>query len=190
MILYKRFLIILLFTMSFSCLAQTHELDKRNGFKTMKFGDNMSNFRGLQEFSKSNDKDYIRTIWKTNDSELGYLFDDKIDYFQLFFTRDTKKLAYIQAVVLVHLPFTNTKVLDKFDDYRKSFSSVLGTHNDVIKDHIVGVVWYGKTVAMSLTMDAEKMDLDENGNPTGITSYSLSFYNSDYLNQKSVSEGF
>jgi len=65
------------------------ELDKRNGFKNLKLGTSIEQFENLELINKT--KFYTTALWfPSKDSELNYLFDNKIDLFTLMFDREDK----------------------------------------------------------------------------------------------------
>ncbi len=175
------------FLISSILVSQNLEVDKRNGFKTIKLGSHYSDFDNITE-TTSNVPNTIVGIWKTSDEELGYLFGDKIDFFELTFNKETKELIMLKAVVLIMKPYTDSIPLNRFDTIAKKIIAVLGKPSRV-KEGELNLMWFGNEVGMSFSYKSESLDYDKDYNVIGQTSLNLTILRKDSL-KENLNKGF
>lgn len=177
-------LIIFLVSISYS---QNTEVDKRNGFKDIKLGSHYTNFEGITEIS-NNDTNKIIGLWNTSDKDLGYFFEDKIDFFELTFDKSSKELIAIKVVLLINKPYTEPSAINKFKNIADKLITVLGNPDKTMKE-ILGLVWFGNKISMSFTFNPEKMDIDKDGNTIGLTSLKLIIFSNNEA-KNNINKGF
>jgi hypothetical protein len=153
-----KLLIILLLTFSYS-YSQNDELDRRNGFKTIKLGTHYNKFTGLEDIKPSKETTHllsneIRAYYEPNDDNLKYLFGYKIDFIALNFDKKTKRLIVIELYLFNKKSDNDFK---EFNDINDKFSIVLGDSDD---SKVTSKMWYGKKVALGLTVGYDSSDKD------------------------------
>lgn len=163
-------LVLLITGLSF---GQNLELDKRNGFKQIKLGSSYNSFNGITELPSKNPNSIIG-LWKTSDSDLGYLFNDKISFFELEFDKNSKELKTIRINIVIEKPYTNPEVFERFKVINDKFIYALGKPDQTMKD-MMGFIWYGEKVAMGFMLKAQEMKLDKDYRTVGLTSLILTF---------------
>ena len=154
-------------------IGQNLELDKRNGFKQIKLGSTYNSFNGIVDISCKNPNS-ICGLWKTSDSNLGYLFNDKIDVFELEFDKDSKELKIIRIYIAIQKPYTDPEVFERFKAINEKLISVLGKADRAMTD-LMGFMWFGNKVAMGIMLKAEEMKYDTISKIIGSTSIILTF---------------
>jgi len=167
------FSLIFLITSILTVHCQNKELDERNGFKVIKLGSHIDRFEGIKEI-QSGDPNTIVGFWNTSDPDLGYLFDEKIDIFELGFDRTSKKLKSLKIVIYIKEPYYNPIVFEKFIKIYENIISVLGKPLGSMKD-VRGFYWEGEKVAMALFTKAEELKLNDDGEVIGLSAIYLSF---------------
>lgn len=179
------FLAILLSTVLHS---QNTEVDIRNGFKKIKLGSHISQFENLQSLYTNNYEKISIHMWKPDEEELKYLFDEKIDVFELHFDKNDRKLVMIKAHVIIDKPYVDPMVIKKYKEINDNFISVLGNPNKVSKkSYTTG--WFGNKVAMLFKLSPNELKLDDNANTIGSTEFVLTFLEINRFNKK-LDEGF
>lgn len=180
-------LIIFTFLISSNLVSQNLEVDKRNGFKTIKLGSHYTDFDKITEMP--NDiPNTIVGIWTTTDENLGYFFENKIDFFEFTFDKETKELIMLKAVIVVMKPYTDSFPLNKFDDTAKKIVAVLGNPS-MVKEDELNLMWFGKEIGMSFSYKALSLDYDKDANVIGQTSLNLTIFNKDKL-KRNLNKGF
>lgn len=185
-IIKKTFLhILLLFTVL--AYSQNEEVDKRNGFKSIKLGSHYLSFKGIKDISSSNPNNIVG-LWGTSDKELGYFFNNKIDFFELTFDKKTKELITIQVVVVINKPYTDPSVYKKYFSIADKLVLALGTASSSNQKEM-SILWLGSKLGMGLTLKSESLDFDDNGKIKGIASIKFSVVS---LNKKEeqIKKGF
>lgn len=167
--------------------SQNLEIDKRNGFKSIKLGSHLSYFEGATELT-SNDPSKIVVLWNTDDADLGYFFDNRIDFFELTFDKATKELIMMKVVVMYKKPFSDSSVLEKFKEISKKLIVVVGKPSKVL-DNELSMMWFGERVGMSFLCKPRSIDYDEDGNVIGITTFELVYLTKDAF-KKVTNKGF
>ncbi|PZD79651.1 hypothetical protein DNG35_01200 [Mesonia sp. K7] len=152
--------------MTFSLIsnAQNLEVDKKDGFKTVKLGTNITEFEYLKEL-KVNNPDKIICLWSPKESDLQHLFNEKIDGFQLYFDRDSKKLESINAVIFIEKPMNDSFVIKKFYSLADKIKIALGNPSEVL-DKNMGLLWGGNEVLISLVLKPQETEFKD-GRVTG-----------------------
>ncbi len=153
--------------------GQNSEVDSRNGFKKIKLGSQYDAFNGIVDFPCKNPKS-ICGLWKTSDSDLGYLFNEKIDYFELEFDGISRALNVIRINVVIKKPYTDPEVFERYKAIGDNLKFALGKPNKILED-VFGFMWYGEKVAMALILNPQEMKLDENHKTVGLTNITLTF---------------
>lgn len=194
----------------FCCLSysQNKEVDKRNGFKSIKLGSHYSQFKGLKEMP-TKDRDYIIALWETSDNKLSYLFNNKINFFELHFDKKTKKLIVIKAIITLLNAYTNPIVTEKYSEIKNKFEISLGNADYVksfieeaidktikngylLNQDILKTFWYGTNTDMSFDLVVNNAKFDEDMNiktKECITSFVLTIYSVKNIKNK-INEGF
>lgn len=199
-------LIVILFcTLSYS---QNKEVDKRNGFKTIKLGSDYSQFKGFKETNTKN-RDYIIGFWGTSDENLGYLFDNKISLFELHFDKKTKKLVVIKAIIIIQKAYSNPVISERYGNIKNKLELSLGNANYVksfvdeaidktiqngylLNQDLIKTFWYGTNVDMSfdLVVNNAKFNEDMVIKPKEcITSFVLTIYSVRNI-KNNINNGF
>lgn len=179
-------LVILLFTCLFLD-AQNQELDDRNGFKEIKLGSHYDMFKGIYQIG-SKDPKTIAGLWSTSDPDLGYLFDEKIDVFELEFDKQSKDLQKFRVNIVIKKPYTDPEVFRRFKSICDKLISVLGKPDRDMKDEM-GFIWKGNKVLMGFLMHPEQMKFNDEGKTVGLTTLTLMFASIEGLKEK-TSKGF
>jgi hypothetical protein len=167
--------------------GQNLELDKRNGFKQIKLGTYYLSFNGIREFPSKNPNSIIG-IWKTSDSDLGYLFNEKISYFELEFDKNSKELKTMRINIVIEKPCTDPEVFERFKTINDKFIYALGKPDQTMKDTL-GFMWYGKKIAMGFMLSAQEMKLDKNNRAVGLTSLILVYSSIENFKEETI-KGF
>lgn len=170
-------LLISLFIYSF-VFSQNLELDKKNGFKTIKLGTSMNSFENLKELPNSN-KDIIDTIYMTSDEDLQYLFNHKIHAINLSFDKTSKKLIGIRLIIVVKKPLTDLKVLNKFKAIADDIIAVYGNPNHVTEKTMI-LSWIGNHTALSVYLTpVGEITLGKDDELEGTTNIDVFFFTKD-----------
>ncbi|WP_320815621.1 hypothetical protein [Flavobacterium sp.] len=183
----KKFHILFSFFFITIASSQNLEVDKRNGFKDIKLGDHISMFEGIKEAPF----DYptkIIGLWNTTDENLGYFFDDKVDYFELTFDRTTKKLISISVVLLIKKPYSDPSVLKKYKEINSKLIIALGSPSSV-GEKTISLSWFGNNVMMSFSLNSEQIKFDEDANAIGLTSLKFLIMSKKNI-KENVKKGF
>jgi len=185
-----RTVIILIATifLTFLSYSQNLEVDKRNGFKDIKLGSDPMSFGEIEELP-TDDPNRTRAYWRTQDKELGYFFNNKIDFFELTFDKN-EGLISIQIVIVIKKPYTDSSVSKKFKSIANKLVIALGNPSKVKVDSME-LLWFGNKVGMSLKIESESLYYDDNGEIKGLTS--LKFYVVSYdrvEKEKEIKKGF
>ena len=170
---------------SFS-LAQNLKVDKRNGFKSLNLGTSIEKFENLVIISKTRFK--ISALWTPKNTELHYLFEEKIDYFELSFDPNTLELIAIHINILFKKVYTDPNVYNKF--FKMSTKLVLALGSPIkVDSEKLEFIWLGNKVGMSFRLKPLDIDFDDNGEIIGSTSLILDISS---LNQsrKLIKNGF
>jgi hypothetical protein len=163
-------LVLLITGLSF---GQNLELDKRNGFKQIKLGSSYLSFNGIVEIP-SKSPNSISGIWKTSDLDLGYLFNEKISFFELEFDKNSKELKIMRINIAIEKAYTDPEVFEKFKIINDKLIYALGK-SDQTMDDTMGFIWYGKKAAMAFMLIPQEMKFDKNYKQIGLTSLILTF---------------
>jgi hypothetical protein len=178
----------LLIIIPFISVFQNQEVDRRNGFKEIKMGFNYENFTGIREIPSSSPNQIIG-IWNTSDEDLGDLFDNKIDFFELTFDKLTKKLIILRAVIIIKKPWPEPSVFSKFKSINEKLMHTLGSPDKSNQDDGLSFMWIGDKTAMGLLLSPEKLDLDDEQNIVGLTSIKFVVLSIDFI-EKNANKGF
>lgn len=182
-------IIILIVSILFTALlyGQNQEVDKRNGFKDIKLGSHYSSFKGIRN-TKSNDPNNIKGLWSTSDKNLGYFFNNEIDFFELTFDKGTKELIAMQIVLLIKKPYSDPSVYGKYFSLADKLTMFLGKASKV-KQKEMSILWYGAKVGMGFKLESESLDYDDDNNLRGITSLRFSVVSFEVI-EKQMKKGF
>jgi len=167
--------------------SQNAEIDSRNGFKNIKLGSNISQFENIKILSSDNENNIIG-IWKPTKADLEYLFDEKIEAFELHFTKKEKKLVVIKIHILINKPYVDPVIIRKYKEINDNFISVLGNPNQVSKESLM-TGWFGYETAMMFQLSPNELKLNENGDTIGSSEFILSFVDLKEHNDN-VEKGF
>ena len=166
--------------------AQNQELDKRNGFKSLKLGTNIDQFQDLEITSKK--KDETSAIWTPSiDSELNNLFNDKIDLFTLVFDKN-KNLSKILIKLIVKGKNGDRTAKNKYDLIKGKMTSILGKPKTNPKNPNL-VLWKGTKVKMYLSLKYETGKMNDEDKFITLHSIDVVILSSDGLKEK-ISKGF
>lgn len=177
----KKIITFILFISFTVCNAQSFELDKRNGFKTVKLGTDINQFQNIKILNKTNFK--TTAIWTPSiDSDSGYLFEDKIDVFELTFNPENK-LSIIKLSLFKNVKSNETTMVSKFKYINEKLISVLGKPKPMPKELLerlnngtyINLKWSGEKVLMFLSFRVNDRYLDKNDNYVLTQSINLIF---------------
>jgi hypothetical protein len=183
----KYFLILFLLA-PMICISQNLKVDERNGFKSIKLGTLFENFEGIQIIPVGNDSQIVG-IWKTSDMDLGYLFDNKINFFELTFSKDTERLIIIKAMIYIQKPYIDPTVLGTWKSINDKLIIALDQPDYSRMEGELAMEWRGNKTVMATNLKPEKLAFDEDGNTIGISSIAFVIFNLDKV-VKSVNKGF
>lgn len=134
------------------------ELDKRNGFKTLKIGDNISKYQNNLTLISSDSKTSANTYdYTTSDEELYNVFDSKMIQILLTFDKDKKMVT-----IMLHKFFKDQDALQEAITFSKSLEDKFVTlfGNASSKIHIntkeamqIGLIWVGSKINLKSYVD-------------------------------------
>lgn len=148
------FFLLILFQATFS--QTIDKLDEKNGFKTIKLGENKTKYSGSISYLKSVPISKT-TIYKYtgSDKDLFKLFDIEITTVKLIFDDNTGNLVAISLLKQYSHddPQHYSKASNDLKAVNNNFSILFGSYTSVINDEgdlfrSTGVEWRGKKVVM------------------------------------------
>lgn len=144
-------LICILLLISSAIFGQVSKLDEKNGFKTIKFGTNIYDFKVTYAF-----KDDSGIRWftlKPSDSDLLYVFDNKMDEIILGFDSSDKLVSLrVMKSFEGHNHYQSALALN--EKIIKKFQIALGPPGGLIDDDqsgTLGAYWSGQKVGMTVS---------------------------------------
>jgi hypothetical protein len=122
------------------------------------------------------------------DAELHYLFEEKIDYFELSFYPNTLDLIGIHINLLFKKTYTDPSILNKFDNISTKLVLAPGSPSKVDSEELTSV-WLVNEVGMCFRIKPLDVDFDDNSEIIGATALILDISSLNH-NKKLIKNGF
>ncbi len=167
-----------------SVKSQALKLDERNGFKSIKLGDNLEKyFNSLSEEKQISEDKLVSYIYSPSNRELYNVFDFTFDEITLFFSTVSNKLIGI-SLFKKYAAMNNSghykSALDGTSTLIDNFDALLDNTsvkfaND--KDGSVGATWTGLKLFMKLTTSYQGLNV---GSESEILIFNRAFLKSKF----------
>lgn len=184
----KRIILLVIILLPLFVFSQNKEVDKRNGFKEIKLGEPIESFGNLKVLPQSDDTKIVG-IWNTSENNLNFIFSYKIDFFELTFDKESRKLIMLDANIIIKKPYIDKSVTNIWKSINDKLIVSLGSPSKVRNNPVFSLEWYGKSTIITTRLIPDEMKLDDNANTIGLTRIIFTVLNPEAIQEK-LKQGF